>query len=223
VTTTTGQAPTARADEPDLSGFLMAHRGFRAEFARLAAAARQVRDGAHAALIEDQIELVLHLLHHHHTAEDTTVWPELLRLAPEAAPALARLEAQHEEMDPLFVAVADRARPVAERADDLQRLNDLLNAHLDEEEHEAVPLIRAHISRSWWNKDGKAVTKSLDRKRLPVIFGWLGSVSTPAQRAGALATVPWLPRTLYRMIWGPAYRKRFTALYGESPAVPVPT
>src|SRR3954451_18809851 len=119
---------------PDLDGLLMAHRGFRAEFGRLAKPAREVRDEQHAGLIDDQIDLVMHVLHHHHTAEDTNIWPSLVDRAPGAAPALARLEAQHEDMDPLFTAITDRSRPVSARADDLEALHQLLNAHLDEEE-----------------------------------------------------------------------------------------
>ena len=63
---------------------------------------------------------------------------------------------------------------------------------------------------------------TLDRKRLPLIFGWLGSVSTPEQRAAALADVPLLPRVLFRLVWGPQYGKRFTALYGDLTPGPNP-
>jgi len=217
---TTTPSPTAG---PDLRGFLMAHRGFRAEFGRLAAAARQVRDEAHAALIESQIDLVMHVLHHHHTAEDTSIWPDLVAKAPSAAPALDRLEAQHEEMDPLFTAVTDSTRSVAERAVDLQALHDLLNAHLDEEERVAVPLIQRHLSAAQWEKDGEEVTSSIDRRRLPQIFGWLGSASTPGQRAEALRTVPLVPRVLFRLAWWPAYQRRFRSLYGEVEMGPNPT
>jgi hypothetical protein len=210
-------------DAPDLTGFLMAHRGFRAEFGRLATAARQVRDAEHAALIDEQIELVLHLLHHHHTTEDTEIWPYLLSLAPAARPALDRLEAQHEDMDPLFTAVGDRSRPVAERADDLERLHEMLNDHLDEEEREAVPLILTHYGKAKWDADGEKVQAAIDQRKLPVIFGWLGSASTEAQRAEALRTVPAVPRLLFRLLWWPAYRKRFTRLYGDLPMGPNPT
>lgn len=109
-----GTAMTTGA--PDLSGFLLAHRGVRAEFGRLAAAARQVRDPGHAALLDDQIELVMHLLHHHHNAEDTGIWPHIVSRAPEAKAALDRREAQHEDMDPRFTAVTDRSRSVADLA-----------------------------------------------------------------------------------------------------------
>jgi hypothetical protein len=213
---------TTAHQAPDLSGFLMAHRGFRAEFGRLAAVARAPRDDAHAALIDDQIDLVLHVLHHHHTAEDTVIWPLILGRSPDAHDALARLEDQHEDMDPLFTAVADRTRPVAERSADLQALHEMLNAHLDEEERAAVPLILRHIDRSEWAADGKNVQKALGRRRLPLIFGWLASTSTREQQEAALRDVPWLPRMLFRRVWGPAYARRFVALYGDEPAVPLP-
>ncbi|MGZ4611491.1 MAG: hemerythrin domain-containing protein [Actinomycetes bacterium] len=199
---------------PDLDAFLMAHRGFRAEFGRLAGAARAVRDEAHAALVDDQIELVMHLLHHHHTGEDTSVWPRLVERLPAAKPALDRLEAQHAEMDPLFAAVTDRSRPVTDRADDLLALHEVLNAHLDEEEREAVPLIRAHFTPAEWDAGGEEVMESLDRKRLPLIFGWLASASTQPQTETALRGVPLAPRILFKLIWGPAYEKRFAELYG---------
>jgi hypothetical protein len=208
---------------PDLSGFLMAHRGFRAEFGRLAVAARQVRDAKHEALVESQIDLVMHVLHHHHTAEDVSIWPSLVRRAPTSKPALDRLEAQHEAMDLLFIAVTDTGRSVADRADDLQLLHDLVNDHLDEEERVAVPLIQRHVSAAEWEKDGEEVSSSIDRRRLPLIFGWLASTSTPGQRAEALRTVPAVPRTLFRVAWWPAYRRRFRALYGELEMGPDPT
>jgi hemerythrin HHE cation binding domain-containing protein len=224
MTETTQPAPAATpaSAEPDLAAFLMAHRGFRSEFGRLATVARAPRDAAHAALIDDQIALVMHLLHHHHTAEDTSLWPTLLTRVPEAAAALGRLEAQHEDMDPLFALISDTSRPLPDRAAALQELHEVLNAHLDEEEREAIPLIRRHMSRAEWETDGEEVMKSLDRARLPLIFGWLASVSDAEQTRVALAGVPLVPRLLFRLLWGPSYAKRFRALYGDLPTGPPP-
>ena len=109
----------------------------------------------------------MHVLHHQHTAEDITIWPALVRRAPMSKPALDRLEAQHEAMDPLFAGVTDTSQPVGGRADDLQALHDLLNDHLDEEERVAVPLIQRHISAAEWAKDGEEVSSAIDRRRLP--------------------------------------------------------
>jgi hypothetical protein len=209
--------------EPDLSGFLLAHAGFRCEFARLATAAREVRDAEHAALIDEQIDLVMYLLHHHHTEEDDVVWPLILGKTPEAADVLAALEEQHEAMDPLFRAVTDRSRPVADRVEDLEALHAMLNAHLDNEERDGVPLILAHYPAEQFAEDGERLLASMDRAKLPLIFGWLASCATPAEREAALRGVPWLARLLFRRVWGPAYAKRFRTLYGARPAIPVPT
>lgn len=205
--------------QPDLSGFLMAHRGFRVEFGRLAVAARDPRDQTQARLVDEQIELVLHLLQHHQTAEDEAIWPLLRRRAPEAGPSLDRLESQHEDMDPLVASVADVSRSVTERAEDLQTLHELLNDHLDEEERVALPLILEHITAAEWDADGRKVRESLDLRRLPLIFGWLASASTTDQQEAALREVPLAPRVLFRTVWGPAYAKRFTALYGGRPSL----
>jgi hypothetical protein len=213
---------TTTSMQPDLGGFLMAHRAFRAEFGRLAAVARAPRDAAHERLIDDQIDLVMHLLHHHHTTEDEVIWPTLLARVPAASTALDRLEAQHEEMDPLFTAIVDRHRPLPGRADHLEALHEVLNAHLDEEERTAVPLIVEHMTADEWEAIGKDVQKSLDRRRLPTVFGWLGSVLTREERAAAQRELPVVVRVLFRLVWGPAYERRFAALYGGQPAVPVP-
>ena len=59
------------------AGFLLAHAAMRQEFGLLAEVAAKPLDPAHAALAEDQVALVLEVLHHHHTAEDDTIWPML--------------------------------------------------------------------------------------------------------------------------------------------------
>ena len=75
----------------ELSGFLSMHQGFRAEFGRLAVACRAPRDAAHAALLEEQLVLVLDVLHLHHTHEDVHLWPYLLERSPgSAVPDLLR-------------------------------------------------------------------------------------------------------------------------------------
>jgi hypothetical protein len=50
-------------------------------------------------LIEDQVDLTLSYLEHHHQEEDDWVWPVLRSRAPESAGSLAALEEQHEQID----------------------------------------------------------------------------------------------------------------------------
>src|SRR6478672_5446344 len=79
----------------ELSGFLSMHQGFRAEFGRLAVACRDPRDAAHAALLEEQLVLVLDELHLHLNAhldhEERVGVPLMLEhLTPELIRADAR-------------------------------------------------------------------------------------------------------------------------------------
>ncbi len=200
--------------EPDLRGFLIAHAGFRTEFGRLAGAAAAVRDAAHAALIEDQIQLVSAHLEHHHGDEDAWMWPLLRSRIPNALPVLDSLEEQHEHIDPLLHAVGDRSRPLAERAEHMRRLHQLLGDHLDQEERDAVPLIRAAITPDEFAEAADRATKSTPKKQVPTMFGWLASCADPAQVAGVLEPIPWPVRMLFRLVWWPAYRRRYQALYG---------
>ena len=206
--------------QPDLSGFLMAHRGFRVEFGRLAVAAQDPRDESQARLVDEQIDLVLHVLHHHHTAEDTIDLAAAARpgaggrACPRPARGPARRHGPALRRDRGQVHARSRSGPRH-----LQALHELLNDHLDEEERVAVPLIREHITAEEWAEDGRKVQESMDRRKLPLIFGWLASASTPEQQEAALREVPLVLRVLFRTVWGPAYAKRFTALYGGRPSL----
>src|SRR4051794_41894853 len=102
MTTTTETTATQAAPQPDLSGFLIAHAGMRQEFGLLAAAAREHMDPERRQLWESQVALVLDVLHHHHTAEDDTLWPMLRARAPEAVPTLDRLETHHPRTHPML-------------------------------------------------------------------------------------------------------------------------
>src|SRR3954453_23942503 len=143
MTITAETTATQSAPQPDLSGFLIAHSGMRQEFGLLAAAAREHMGPERRQLWESQVALVLDVLHHHHTAEDDTLWPMLRARAPEAVPTLDRLEAEHAPTNPLVAAAGDVSHPISARADALKQLPELINAHLDLEEVVAVPLMRA--------------------------------------------------------------------------------
>lgn len=200
-------------DRATLAGFLLAHAGMRKEFARLAGAARVTADSRRAALIEDQIVLVTETLHHHHTVEDEEMWPKLRARAPHAVVELDKLEAEHEDVDPLIERAADTTLTLAEREDALQQLHDLLNAHLDREESVAVPLILEHLTRDEWEALEIRMQRTLDRRRLPLLYGWLASCGSPAELAAALNGVPALARILFKWFWWPSYQRRFRMLY----------
>ena len=214
-TTTDGTVAAASMEQIDLSGFLIAHAGMRQEFGLLGATAREPLDADRRQLWESQVALVLDVLHHHHTAEDDTIWPMLRERAPESITTLDRLEADHARIDPMLAGAADTTRPLAERADLLDALHVLINTHLDLEERNAVPLMRRHITLAEWDALGERAVRDMGRRRIPTIYGWYASAGSAEQVAAALASVPAVARVLFRLFWWPAYQRRARRLYGR--------
>ncbi|MEN3539200.1 hemerythrin domain-containing protein [Microbispora sp. ZYX-F-249] len=199
-----------------LTGFLMMHAGFRAEFGRLAEACANPRDDAHEELLEEQLALVLDMLHAHHSHEDAGLWPMLAERAPEAAEALSELESEHSALDPLIAAAADRGVPLAGRARTLRRLHELVNEHLDHEERTAVPLMLRHLTVEDVEADKRRALDDFGRRRVPLVFGWLASSADADLLARSYADLPAVARLLFRLFWWPAYRRRYSRLYGAA-------
>ncbi|MFI6316931.1 hemerythrin domain-containing protein [Nonomuraea sp. NPDC050556] len=203
-----------------LSGFLLVHAAFRAEFCRLAEACSRPRDGVHEELLEEHLALVLEMLHSHHSHEDTDLWPKLVGRDSEAAAVLAGLESEHAELDPLLAAAADRSIPLPDRSPTLLRLHELINRHLDHEERDAVPYMLEHLTPEDIEADRRKAMGDFGRRRIPVIFGWLASGADPGLLTAALADTPAVVRLTFRLFWWPAYRRRFVRLYGKAVALP---
>jgi len=204
----------------DLAGFLITHAGMRQEFGLLTEVARAPRDAAHAKLIEDQVALVADTLHKHHTAEDDAIFAMLDERVPEIRDEIARLEDEHAAIDPLLQRVTDTTIPLPDRAGTMAELHVLINAHLDREERVAVPRIYTDITRAEWDALADRAMKETNRRRLPVVFGWVASAASDEHRAVALANVPAIPRVLFKLFWWPAYQRRYAALYGSRVATP---
>lgn len=197
-----------------LTGFMTIHAGLRTEFGRLAQACRRPRDTEHEELIEEQLALMLEMLHSHHGHEDEVLWPKLAGHEPEARAALAALEAEHRLLDPLVRAASDVSTPLPERAQALHRLHELLNDHLDHEERVAVPLMLRHLTQEDIEADRRKAMEDFGRRRVPTIFGWLASCSDDELFAASYAELPAVARLLFRLFWWPAYHRRFAKLYG---------
>ena len=180
---------THAAEGPhDLSGMYMAHHAFRRDLADFAAAARRtpVDDAGTWAALAVRWERFAHVLHHHHTVEDTTLWPQLLELVDAAGDDAARatleaMEAEHRLIDPLLTACAEgfatmASAPdaqVAERlAEHTAAARDTLAAHLRHEETEALPLLQAHLSAGGWQLVEDAAAEGSGPRDLPFFVPW---------------------------------------------------
>ncbi|WP_283133351.1 hemerythrin domain-containing protein [Rhizohabitans arisaemae] len=131
------------------SMFLLIHHGLRRDAARYPAAVAALgpADGEAAAELAGSWAFYADMLDRHHRLEDDLIFPLLLAEEPALAGVLARLDAEHHELDVLLAEVA-RVLPalpepggVREGVALFTRLKDLLDAHLDTEEEHLVPVM----------------------------------------------------------------------------------
>ncbi|WP_267884863.1 nitroreductase/quinone reductase family protein [Jiangella alkaliphila] len=125
------------------------HESFRRELAlvRAEVAAAGPRLGAQLRL---NCLSACHGLHFHHTAEDTHLFPGLAASNPELAPVLERLRAEHEVVAALLARLEAAVRSdddgdSAAVLADVDALIEQLEAHLDWEEQQLVPVLSAPL------------------------------------------------------------------------------
>jgi hypothetical protein len=153
-------------------------------------------------------------LHSHHSDEDRTIWPVLRERDPAAAILVDVLERDHARIDPLLAMITDRSVPLHQRAVVLEELSDLLNAHLDKEEAEGVPLMIRHFTRAEWEENGKAHTKEV-RKDLPSFVPTMIDHMTEAEVEQLIATGPKLLVLIYKLSWRRRWAKLSSLIYGS--------
>ncbi|MEU7859902.1 hemerythrin domain-containing protein [Nonomuraea sp. NPDC049141] len=111
------------------------HDGFRRELTELRRAS-----GSRPQLREHCLTFC-DALHAHHTGEDDVLFPHLAGAHPELAEVLARLRAEHQVVARLLAQI--RELPDGGHGAELDRLSRELEAHLDYEEEQLVPLLNA--------------------------------------------------------------------------------
>lgn len=132
------------AGAPSLGVYLkLVHDGFRRELALIR---KELSDSGRPGLgVQLRINCltVCQGLHHHHTGEDTMMFPGLAEQHPSLAPTLERLGKEHERiavlLEELKQAISDDD-PLKVRAE-VERLIDELEAHLTYEEEQLVPIL----------------------------------------------------------------------------------
>jgi hemerythrin-like domain-containing protein len=199
------------------------HAGLRRDLTRALAtlAQGQRRPEEREALVQ-HLGLMLDLLHHHHTSEDRGLWPLARRRAPDLAPQLDRMEAEHAAVGVAidstrsaaarYAAARDagRAAPaVVELREALAALRDALLPHLDHEETEVMPRVVLALSRQDWS----ALTRRELRDRRSVTLAGQGLVWSREgldrqQRAEFDRQVPRPMRWFVEKRHGRAYRRR---------------
>jgi hemerythrin-like domain-containing protein len=161
------------------------HTVFRREYALLPGLVRAVaaNDGERAKIVAEHIRLVNLILHHHHSAEDATLWPALLNRAPREVDSVVHLlEGQHDVLDVLLDEVSMRLEGWTDDADSadgealaavLQRLAAALYEHMGLEEKLALPLVERHIFATEWEEMVAAGAADVPPEVGPLMVGML--------------------------------------------------
>ncbi|AKK28737.1 hemerythrin domain-containing protein [Mycobacterium sp. EPa45] len=150
--------------EPELIGITLAHRAMLTDVGRLAAAVTAIGEGRQrcsarrAQAIARYTDLLCESIHHHHTVEDTVLWPVIDACAGDVVD-LTELTDDHAALDPRLEIIGHRAnafrvagdrRTAALLGAELADLRNLLAEHIAEEERDIFPVIRQYVSVADW-------------------------------------------------------------------------
>src|SRR6202034_3902479 len=161
------------------------HMMFRREYALLPGLVRAVAatDEERARGVADHVRLVNLILHHHHSAEDATLWPALRTRTPrETDSVIHLLEGQHNGLDVLLDEVSKRLDGWTDGADSadgealaavLQRVGAALYEHMGLEEKLALPLVERHIFAAEWEEMVAAGAAGVPPEIGPLLVGML--------------------------------------------------
>ncbi|MGV9771987.1 hemerythrin domain-containing protein [Streptosporangium sp. NPDC003464] len=117
------------------------HDGFRRDLAELRRTSRSAPSPGPT--LREHCLTFCEALHAHHTGEDDVLFPHLGGTHPELADTLARLREEHQTVGRMLArirALVDTGDPAMIEAE-LDRLTQAVEAHLDYEEEQLVPLL----------------------------------------------------------------------------------
>jgi hypothetical protein len=175
--------------------------------------------------LAEHVGLVLDLLHHHHTGEDTGLWPLVRRRAPDLGAQLDAMEAEHASVAGAIVSTRAAARQYAATTDPpaaghrlrqtLVELGDLLLPHLDHEETEVMPRVMRALTQRDWSVLSRGEVRNWGSFALAGTgLVWMADGLKQTERAMFNKQVSPLFQWLVDKRYGPAYRRR-TALAFE--------
>jgi hemerythrin-like domain-containing protein len=142
--------PTLLNDDGTASmatAIMLTHHGFRRDLARFRTALERIAAGdpARAGAVSEEWKSFRSIIHRHHEAEDTGVFPSLAEAHPSVRTTIEKLGTDHRRIDPVLER-ADRAFAALPNATEalavVRELSELLIPHLAIEEAELFPFLR---------------------------------------------------------------------------------
>ncbi|RZS89687.1 hemerythrin-like domain-containing protein [Motilibacter rhizosphaerae] len=201
------------------------HRVFRREFGLLPRMVAGVRPGnvERSELVAGHVAELVQALSAHVRAEDELLWPKLRERSgsPATAGLVERLEGEHDQLRilldrvrvllPMWSSAAD-GRTRDELVATLSEATRVLEAHLDAEEAEVLPIADQHVAREEWDELGRAGVAGIPRERLPVFLGAVLEEASGEERSRFLGHVPLPGRLAYLLVGQRRYRAETTTL-----------
>ena len=181
--------------------------------------------------LAEHVGLVLDLLHHHHTGEDTGLWPLVRRRAPDLGTQLDTMETEHASVAGAIVSTRAAARPYATTTDPvaighrlqlaLSELSDVLLPHLDHEETEVMPRVMRALTNRDWSALSRGELRSWNSLALAGTgLVWMADGLNQTQRALFNQQVSPIFQWLVDKRYGPSYRRRTALAFGAASGGP---
>ena len=194
--------------EVDFTFMYAAHDAFNRDLQRLTAAVKGARAADPAtragwATFKNQ-------LHIHHTIEDEALWPPLRQKLsrPADVAVLDAMEAEHARIDPLLSRVdASFAAGGAGLAENAHELALALQAHMENEEDQALPLVEKFLGSKGWAAFGDAIRERQGLRGGAEFLPWMLDDAPDDISQRVLGALPAPARLIYRAIWRPRYAR----------------
>lgn len=171
----------------DMIGMFLMHHAFRRDLSAFtrAVAATPVADQPTWQALADRWARFGHVLHSHHTREDTHLWPQVTEKAraagdTEAVATLNAMHAEHAEIDPLLESVAQGLGRLATTPDRdvraalevrMAATRDCLAHHLAHEERDALAIAQRFFTPEEWEGMEHGQKESL--RELAFLVPWV--------------------------------------------------
>lgn len=207
----------------DASDMFAVHAALRSAVTRIhrLVSAGIGRDAERAGVLSTYLDTVLQLLHAHHTSEDDLVWPRLLERRPTDSVTITRVAEQHELLHPALAGLEAarsawhaNATPTSDAAllIALQRLEEALLPHLEDEERLIVPMISESLSVEEWREMPGASMSKMDPQAAMLSLGLVLDELAPPARAALEAELPEPVRDAWRSVGQPLHDRVMAAL-----------
>ena len=183
-----GQSHVAEGPH-DQSGMYLMHFAFRRDLDSFVRAVRAtpVGDTATWQALRARWDRFAVVLHHHHSVEDTAIWPVLLDHARTSGATadertLLDMEAEHDGIDPALTACASGFAAMLDHPCDDHRnaldvrvtaARELLAVHLRHEETEALPLLQRTMSADEFAASEAAAGQGYPLRLVPFLVPWV--------------------------------------------------